>query len=122
MVDTGKVIQFIIEVADADKNIPVGSVYLRDIDYENSSAEFGIFIGEQSALGKGIGTEAAELVLTFAHEQLGLHRIFLRLLADNMIAYKSYLKVGFVVEGIFRDMKKIDGKFRDIMFMSSIRD
>ena len=122
MVDTGIVIQFIIELTEADKNIPVGSVYLRDIDYENSCAEFGIFIGEENALGKGIGTESAKLILDFAHEQLGLHRIFLRLLADNMVAYKSYRKVGFVVEGIFRDMKKIDGKFRDIMFMSSIKE
>lgn len=122
MVSMGKVIQFIIELTDTDKNIPVGSVYLRDIDYDNSSAEFGIFIGEKTALGKGIGTESAKLVLDFAHEQLGLHRIFLRLLTDNMVAYKSYRKVGFVVEGIFRDMKKIDGKFRDIIFMSSIRN
>ncbi len=120
---TGEVVQFIIEQNDdtSDKH-PVGSVYLRDIDYENSSAEFGIFIGEKSALGKGIGTESAKLILDFAHNQLGLHRVFLRLLTDNIPAYKAYRKAGFVTEGIFRDMKKIDGKYKDIMFMSSIRD
>ena len=50
-VKTGEVIQYIIEYKKQD----VGSVYLRDIDYDNSSAEFGIFIGEDSARGKGIG-------------------------------------------------------------------
>lgn len=121
-VATGEVVQFIIEHEENGNKVPVGSVYLRDIDKENSCAEFGIFIGEEYALGKGIGTESAKLLLNFAHNQLGLHRVFLRLLADNISAYKAYRKAGFVVEGIFRDMKKIDGKYRDIMFMSSIQN
>ena len=120
-VRTGKVIQYIIELTKSGKPVPVGSVYLRDIDEENSSAEFGVFIGEDNARGKGIGTKAAHLMLGFAHNQLGLHRVFLRLLADNVSAYKAYRKAGFVAEGIFRDMIKLDGKYRDIMFMSSIQ-
>lgn len=120
-VANGEVVQFIIEQEENGNQVPVGSVYLRDIDTENSCAEFGIFIGEESAIGKGIGTESASLMLDFAHNQLGLHRVFLRLLADNISAYKAYRKAGFVVEGIFRDMKKIDGKYKDIMFMSSIK-
>lgn len=121
-VATGEVVQFIIEQEENGNQVPVGSVYLRDIDTENSCAEFGIFIGEESALGKGIGTESAKVMLDFAHNQLGLHRVFLRLLADNISAYKAYRKAGFVAEGIFRDMKKIDGKYKDIMFMSSIQN
>lgn len=121
-VETGEVIQFIIEYADGENKKLVGSAYLRDIDYENSCAEFGIFIGEKSFLGKGIGSETAKLMLDFAHNELGLHRVFLRLLVENISAYKAYRKAGFVTEGIFRDMKKIDGKYKDIMFMSSIRN
>lgn len=121
-VAAGEVVQFIIEILSKNSGIPVGSVYLRDIDYENSCAEFGIFIGEDSARGKGVGTESAKMVLDYAHNKLGLHRIFLRLVADNVAAYKAYRKAGFVMEGIFRDMKKIEGKFVDIMFMSSIQN
>lgn len=120
-VETGSVVQFIIEMQKDEENVPVGSVYLRDIDYENSSAEFGIFIGEDSARGKGVGTTAARMILDYGHNQLDLHRIFLRLVAENIAAYKSYRKAGFVTEGIFRDMKRIDGKYVDIMFMSSIK-
>ena len=119
-VQTGNVVQFIIEMQNEVQSVPVGSVYLRDIDYENSSAEFGIFIGEDSARGKGVGTEAAKMILEYGHKELGLHRIFLRMVAENIAAYKAYRKAGFVTEGIFRDMKKIDGKYIDIMFMSSV--
>lgn len=117
----GGVIQFIIEY-NLEKNfIPVGSVYLRDIDYNNSSAEFGIFIGEDIARKKGIGTLATKIITDFGHTKLNLHRIFLRLISDNISAYKAYRSAGFVLEGLFRDMRKINGNYIDIMFMSSIK-
>lgn len=34
--------------------------YFRDIDWENNRAEYGIFIGEEDAAGKGYGTLAAK--------------------------------------------------------------
>lgn len=120
-VKTGSVIQYIIEINnDGCESVPVGSVYLRDIDFENSCAEYGIFIGEESVLHKGIGSKVAKIFLDFAHKTLGLHRINLRLFADNIPAYKSYRNAGFIAEGIFHDMVKIDGKYRDILFMASL--
>ena len=117
----GGLIQFIIEY-NLEKNfIPVGSVYLRDIDYNNSSAEFGIFIGEDIARKKGIGTLATKIITEFGHTKLNLHRIFLRLISDNISAYKAYRSAGFVLEGVFRDMRKINGNYIDVMFMSSIK-
>ena len=71
----GKVVQFIIFTKKEKK--PIGSVYLRDIDYANGKAEYGIFIGEDIAIGKGYGTEAAELILDYAFEVLQLSNIFL---------------------------------------------
>lgn len=117
----GGVIQFIIEYKLENNLIPVGSVYLRDIDYELSSAEFGIFIGEEIARKKGIGTLATRIITEFGHTKLNLHRIFLRLISDNISAYKAYRSAGFVLEGVFRDMRKINGNYIDIMFMSSIK-
>ena len=51
-VATGQVVQYII-LDNADGK-PVGSVYYRDVDNHNRSAEYGIFIGEESARGKGL--------------------------------------------------------------------
>ena len=71
MVETGKVVQMIIAECDGDR--PVGSVYVRDIDYEHNKAEFGIFIGEPDCLSKGYGTEATELMVEYAFTYLNLH-------------------------------------------------
>lgn len=73
----------------------IGSVYLRDIDREKGEAEYGIFIGERDALGKGYGTQAAKRMLDYGFGTIGLKKIFLRLLEGNPRALKSYEKAGF---------------------------
>lgn len=118
-VDTGKVIQYIME--DSLSKRPIGSIYIRDININNKSGEFGIFIGEDSYRKKGFGTEATRLFLPYCFS-LGFHRIFLRVLAENMAAVRSYFKVGFKQEGIFRDMEFLDGEYKDIVFMSILEN
>jgi len=119
-VDTGEVVQFIISEIQTGKG--VGSVYLRDIDRINQKAEYGIFIGEEDALGKGFGSEAAALAIKYAFEQLGLHKVFLRVFADNLRAIKSYENAGFVKEACFKHDVKIDVKYYDMVFMAIINE
>lgn len=116
MVDTGKVVQFIMEELPGGR--PVGSVYLRDINADSRKAEYGIFIGEEDALGKGYGTEAARLAVGYGFEKLCLHKIFLRVFADNRAAVRSYEKAGFVQEGYFKDEEFIRQCYRDLIFMA----
>lgn len=120
MIETGKAIQFIME--EKKNRRPVGSVYLRDINYDYEKAEFGAFIGDKDATGLGYGTEAAALMLEYAFNTLNLHKIFLRLVSTNTAAEKSYLKAGFVREAYLKDEVKIDGEFVDIILMSKLKD
>lgn len=116
---TGEVAQFII--IDNDLNIPVGSTYLRDIDTNNKKAEFGIFIGEDVSRGKGIGTESTLFTIKYGFEELKLHKIFLRVFANNYSAIKAYEKAGFIYEGTAKDDIMLpNGEFQDIIFMSTI--
>ena len=49
-----------------EEDRPVGSVYIRDIDRKNRKGEYGIFIGEADAAGKGYGTLAAKGAIDYA--------------------------------------------------------
>lgn len=117
---TGDVAQFII--VDTDTDTDVGSVYLRDIDKQHKKCEFGIFIGEESCRGKGIGSSAAKLILDYAFQELKLNRVFLRVFAQNPRAIKSYEKAGFKHEGTFRDDVIIDGVAYDMVFMAILKE
>ena len=111
---TGKVVQMIIVLKEGD--LPVGSVYIRDIDMEKGEGEYGIFIGEESARGKGVGSAACKLMCEYAKEEIGLHKLFLRVYEDNIGAVKSYQNGGFEVDDSREDV--IDG--RKMIFMNKI--
>ena len=111
-----EVIQYIIVEKISGKSI--GSIYFRDIDSYSRTAEYGIFIGEDSCTGKGYGSEAAKLFIRYGFNVLSLHRIFLRVLSNNTIAYKSYLHAGFKEEGVARDFVKLNDAYYDVTFMS----
>ncbi len=119
MVETGKVVQMVI--CETEGGRPVGSVYLRDIDRRHNKAEYGIFIGGEKARGKGYGTMAARLMIRYAFEEMGLHRLFLRAFADNAQAIRSYEKAGFKKEAYLREDVCIDGHYRDIVLMGILQ-
>lgn len=116
MIKPGKVVQLII--CDYETDRPLGSVYIRDIDREHNKAEYGIFIGEEAARGRGVGTAAARLMLRYCFEEEGLNRVYLRAFSDNVQAIRSYEKAGFVREAYLKEDVCIDGCYRDIVLMA----
>ncbi len=117
-VETGDVVQMII--CDLATGKGLGSVYIRDIDRHHNKAEYGIFIGEADARGRGVGSATAGLMLRYCFEEEGLHRVYLRAFATNEQAIRSYEKAGFVKEGLLRGDVCIDGEYRDIVWMAAI--
>ncbi len=112
-VETGRVVQFMICLPD---DRAIGSVYFRDIDRQEGVAEYGIFIGEEDALDRGYGTAAARLALNYAFGDLQLRTIFLRFLADNIAARKSYEHVGFRMKDRKETVMTKQGE-REVCFM-----
>lgn len=63
--------------------------------------------------GKGYGTEAISWALKWAFETAGLHRVGIQVLGDNPRARRLYERVGFRLEGIWREMYWRDGRWWD---------
>ncbi len=114
-VATGKVLQFIMIEKNSKKEI--GSVYLRDVEYCKKEAEYGIFIGEPDAKGKGYGTEAISLIVRYAFDIIKLNRLTLRVLSKNKYAIQSYKKAGFKECLNSPDNIIIQGKSESVVYM-----
>ncbi len=112
----GHCVQFIIYVNAG--HYPVGSVFLKNFDTLSAKAEFGIFIGEDVARGMGYGSEAARLILEYGFMTLGLNRIYLSVLSNNMAAIRSYRNAGFKQEGLLRQDFRLDDEYVDVMLMA----
>lgn len=120
VVEKGNACQMMI--CDRKTKKELGSVYIRDIDRMHRKGEYGIFIGDESARGRGIGTEAARLMIQYGFEELGLHRIYLRVLAGNERAIRSYEKAGFKKEGCLHHDVCINGEYVDIVWMAIVNE
>lgn len=99
----------------------IGNCGVFGIDFVNRGGELGIIIGEKSEWDKGYGAEAMTLLLRHGFETLNLHRIFLRVYADNVRAVRSYEKAGFMLEGRLRDAVYKHGRYDDVLIMSVLR-
>jgi RimJ/RimL family protein N-acetyltransferase len=73
----------------------VGEVVLNGIDWGTRSANFRIALASKNYFGKGFGSEATRLILTFGFESLDLHRIELEVFDFNPRAQHVYEKIGF---------------------------
>ena len=105
---------FAIETKDG---VHIGSASL-EVSFSHSRATFGIFIGEKEYWNKGLGSEAARLIINYGFKKLGLHRIELGVLEYNPRAIKVYKRLGFKLEGRKREFIKFKGKYYDDLHMS----
>lgn len=110
-----------IEIETSEGWRLIGNIGLNRIDWKERSAEVGIFIGDKRYWSQGFGRRAMILMLRHAFNNLGLHRVFLRVHDTNPRAIHSYEKAGFIHEGRMRQAHFEEGKFIDVLFMSVLR-
>ena len=96
----------------------IGTCAFSQLDGDNGSALYHITIGEADAWGRGMGTEATQLMVDHAFGTLGLHRIALYVFEFNVRAIRAYQRCGFVVEGRSRESIWRDGRWWDELAMS----
>ncbi|MCX8014384.1 MAG: GNAT family N-acetyltransferase [candidate division WOR-3 bacterium] len=78
----------------------IGSIGLTDIDSKHRHGKIGYWLSEKY-WRKGIMTEAVNLALGFAFNNLKLHRVYATVLADNTASIRVLEKNNFQLEGIF---------------------
>jgi len=100
----------------------IGGTALRDVDRANGSAEALIFIGDKSAWGQGLGTDAMNALVDFGFGELRLERIQLHVFDYNRRAIRSYEKAGFQTDVIERRARFHRGRYHDVLEMSILRD
>ncbi|MGC2191582.1 MAG: GNAT family protein [Candidatus Dormiibacterota bacterium] len=99
----------------------VGFVALFSIEWPNSHGWVAVGIGDPADRGKGFGKEAVSLVLRFAFHELGLHRISLDVISDNLPAIALYRHLGFREEGRMQERVYRDGITSDLIYMGLLR-
>lgn len=95
----------------------IGNLKLQPIDWNKKKAIFGILLGDKQYWGRGIGTEATELIVSYAFDTLGLNEIELGVIAENKRAIRVYEKAGFEQVGVRKGAINHDGALYDDVVM-----
>lgn len=104
------------------QNNLIGLVNLDGLDWPNSHAEIGIALTSDSARGQGYAAEALQLLLDYAYAELGLHRVWARIIEDNSPSIRLFEKLGFVREGCLKEHVLRHGQYRDMLIYGRLRE
>ncbi len=113
--------RFVIEAIVGNETKPIGTVGLHNINNKDRNVGFGIAIGEKEYWSKGLGTEAARLIVAYGFDQLNLHRISSSALGFNERSIRMHLAIGFVEEGRQRDGIYKNGAYADLVQFGLLR-
>jgi RimJ/RimL family protein N-acetyltransferase len=106
-----------LAVVDRAGGACVGEVVLNQWYPHNGSCNFRTLLGA-AGRDRGLGTEAVRLIVGYGFERLGLHRISLEVYSHNPRARRAYEKVGFVAEGVLRQVLRDGDGWDDATVMS----
>jgi RimJ/RimL family protein N-acetyltransferase len=90
----------------------IGIFQVRSLESGFDTAEWGFAIGS-AFWGTGVFQEGAELMLEFAFDTVGVHRLEARAAVQNGRGNGALLKVGAVQEGLLRKSFERDGQYID---------
>jgi RimJ/RimL family protein N-acetyltransferase len=105
-------------VVRAEDNAFLGEAVLNELDSDNESVNYRVWLGGPNLFGRGYGTETTRLVIDYALHACGLHRVSLGVYDFNPRAQRVYEKCGFRHEGRLRGALRWDGEWHDELLMS----
>ena len=82
-------------------DMPIGVVYLTNMDLVVKCVSWGLYIGENKYRGLGLGRIMMVEILSWGFEELYFYRMYTSVLENNIKALSMYYKFGFKNEGIW---------------------
>ncbi len=114
---------FIYKAIDTETGEVVGHISLGGLSWKNRSSRISrVLVGNPVLQQKGICQQMTKAALRIGFEELGLHRISLGVYENNKAALNCYLKCGFNIEGVSRDILWFNNEFLSMVEMGILEN
>ncbi|MFC1954613.1 GNAT family N-acetyltransferase [Chloroflexota bacterium] len=107
-------------IVDGKEGFLMGTIGIERINKEYENAEIGYWIA-LPYWGNGYCTEAAQAVIKYGFEVLGLHRIYAQHFTSNPASGRIMQKIGMKYEGCLRQNVKKWGRFENMAFYGILK-
>ena len=102
--------------------VAVGSVFLTGVSSQGSSCEWGMYLADVNARGKGVAQAACALSFRYAFNELAVNVVKCEAVAQNENAIGLYESVGYVRTGLQTDAVKRDNEMLSVVTLELTRD
>jgi len=103
-------------------DLHIGNIKIGPIDWIHRFADVSLIIGEKACWGKGLGTEAIQLMVGYAFEVLNLRKLTAGAYVGNVGSIRAFEKADFVGEGLRRKQRFSAGTYTDEVLLGLIRE
>jgi len=100
----------------------LGLIDLFDFDPKNKRAGVGIIILEENNRYSGYGSEALDLLIRYAFEQLQLHQLYANISTENIASLSLFATFGFEKIGVKKDWNFTNNRFHDEALFQLIKN
>lgn len=98
----------------------IGNIKLGPVNLIHRRGNLSYLIGKKNFCGKGIGSEAVELIINFAKYNLNLYKLDAGVYEENLGSFKVLVKNGFKEQGRLKNHWFHKGKYQDEILLSKI--
>ena len=113
---------FTYKAVDTETGEVVGHISRGGLSWKNRSSRISRVFVSPAATQKGICQQMTRAALQIGFEELGLHRISLGVYENNKPALNCYLKTGFNIEGVSRDVLWHNNEFLSLVEMAILEN
>ncbi|WP_286924811.1 MULTISPECIES: GNAT family N-acetyltransferase [Lysinibacillus] len=114
--------EFTFGIYELGTNNLIGHIALYAVKRLPYSSAFVGYAMDEIYIGKGIVTEAVKMVVRFAFDQIGLHRVEAYVSTQNNASIRVLEKSGFQREGLLRKLLYINGQWVDHYMYACLED
>ncbi len=106
-------------ICDLDHRV-LGLIDLFDFDPKNQRAGIGIVIAQPQDRGKGVGSEALQLLCNYAFHTLNLKQLYAQVGEHNPTSIHLFSKLGFKKAGVLKAWNRVGKDYKNVVFFQKL--
>ncbi|MGB0936179.1 MAG: GNAT family N-acetyltransferase [Colwellia sp.] len=102
--------EILLAICDKDNHLHIGNIKIGPINWYHRRADISLFIGDKNYWGKGVATQAIQLVSQFSFQVLNLNKLMAGAYKNNKGSIKAFQRCGYQIEGNVEDYALVNNK------------
>jgi ribosomal-protein-alanine N-acetyltransferase len=109
----GNTNEILFAICDKSASKHIGNIKVGPVNWIHRFADISLLIGDKAFWGKGVATEAIQLIAHFSFNVLNLHKLKAGCYEKNVGSMKAFEKAGFEKEGLLKKLWMLNGTYQD---------